>query len=258
VLRISEIAKEDTMNKNSFKNKKSSNESESMSGFQEESVKSLIAQIDLLISLYSPEYQAYAVTIQSRNKNVRHDCLREAMLSAMRKLERDHFRNFFVGLSFPCFAFPGKAADLKSLNHYHMLILLPKEDKLIERLERHFCAQLRSILGLNEGGDSNWEPDFWYKDFVGSSCAAYAWYCQRRELSLGSRSIDKAEYALLSFGFVSSQNQKRSARNQRRIEKKIGKNKVNSSLFLRSISNIHKISCAKTDRIRLLKEYLAE
>ncbi len=234
------------------------NDLELSKAHKEDSVKCLIAQIDLLISLYSPEYRAYAVTIQTKKKNVRHVHLKDALIAAIRKLERDHFRNFFVGLSFPCFAFPGKDADVKGLNHYHLLILLPGEEKMICKLETLFCSQLRSKVMLREGLDSDWEPDFWSKEFVGSTCAAYAWYCQRKELSFESRSIDKAEFDLLSFGFVSGKGQKRSARNQRRIEKRIGNNKSNSILFLRLIGEIHKISCNISDRDLLLKQYLRE
>lgn len=222
---------------------------------KEEALQSQILTFNKIILLNCSHYEAHNITIRSAKRNLNFSLLRNIIADTLNKWDQKHFASFFTGLNFPRLTFPGGGVGTDVLNHYHMLILLPKIGKSIHLLEDLFIRRFETILRTQKDFYfTSIKPYFWKRVYNPTNNTFYK-YCTRYESRQLEDSIVKIDYDLSSFGFT-FQNGGKSAKNFQLLERIFGNLQNSSNKHLMVLANLHHIAMSCSDRRKELKKYL--
>ncbi|WP_244932554.1 hypothetical protein, partial [Leptospira yanagawae] len=179
-------------------------------------------------------YVGYAFTITRGDKVADMQELKCALHRTLKYLNREFYQDQIKGLEIPIMTFEGNSIDGKYNPHLHGYILIPKGKV------RRFKNKLREELAKSlfnrpkENGPRRKPNKLWMQKIKGDG-VAYFGYCGREELTENGQELDKLDWALSSFGFVSEPNHKMSKRIMKRIYRRFPETELNSELFHRVI-----------------------
>ncbi|MGJ4734880.1 hypothetical protein [Leptospira levettii] len=190
-------------------------------------------------------YMGYAFTITRGDKVADMQELKCALHRTLKYLIREFYQDQIKGLEIPIMTFEGNSIDGKYNPHLHGYILIPKGK--VRRFKNKLREELAKSLfnRLKENGPRRKPNKLWMEKIKGDG-VAYFGYCGREELPEHGQELDKLDWALSSFGFVSEPDHKMSKRIMKRIYRRFPETELNSELFHRVICMLHWIHKRKS------------
>ncbi|WP_226992975.1 hypothetical protein [Leptospira biflexa] len=183
-------------------------------------------------------YMGYAFTITRGDKVADMKELKVALENTLKKLNFEIYKNNINGLELPSMTFEGNSIDRKYNPHLHGYVLIPKGE--VRNFKRKLREELtKPLFNLpKENGPRRKPNKLWMQKIKGDG-VAYFGYCGREESPEHGQELDKLDWDLSSFGFVSEPNHKRSKRLMKRIYRRFPETELNSELFHRVICMLH-------------------
>lgn len=183
-------------------------------------------------------YIGYAFTLSRGDKEADMKELKVALERTLYYVNSKIYRYRMKGLEIPIMTFEGNAIDGKYNPHLHGYVLLPKGEvrNFKRKLKEELANSLFNLPKLN--GPRRKANKLWMKKIKGDG-VNYFGYCGREESPERGQELDKVDWDLSSFGFVSEPNQTRSKRIMKRIYRRFPETETNSELFHRVICMLH-------------------
>lgn len=216
--------------------------------------------IDTFYDIYSKlGYVRYAFTITRGNKDANMNDLKRALTKAINDMNREIYRDRIKGLTLPILVFEGNSKALKYNPHLHGYVLLKRgyvlkfRKKIRQELKIVF-SHLPSLLKRKLEKSERNQKSFWIKKYKGD-LKDYIGYCGRLEDPTKEKELDKIDWDLSSFGFISKPEHKDSKRIENRIYREFPESKESQFLFHKAIAMLHWIQNQEFS-MDLLREFI--
>ncbi|TGL23126.1 hypothetical protein EHQ42_03375 [Leptospira levettii] len=183
-------------------------------------------------------YKGYVFTLTRGDKEADMKELKEALRITLKQMNYSIYKNHIKGLELPITTFEGNAIDGQYNPHIHGYVFIPKGH--IRRFKRKLKENLANTL-FNPpklSGPKRKANKLWF-DKLKEDGVKYVEYCGREESPEHGKKLDKLDWDLSSFGFVSEPNHDFSKRILKRIYRRFPETETNSELFHRVICMLH-------------------
>ncbi|MCW7492542.1 hypothetical protein ND861_09590 [Leptospira sp. 2 VSF19] len=196
-------------------------------------------------------YTGYVFTLTRGDKEADMKELKEALRKTLKRMNYDIYKNHIKGLELPITTFEGNAIDGQYNPHLHGYVFIPKGEvrNFKRKLKENLANTLFNLPRLN--GPKRKANKLWFDKIKGDG-VKYFGYCGREESPEHGKELDKLDWDLSSFGFVSEPNHYLSKRIIKRIYRRFPETETNSELFHRVICMLHWIH-----KRGYLQEYLS-
>lgn len=195
-------------------------------------------------------YTGYVFTLTRGDKEADMKELKEALRKTLKQMNYSIYKNHIKGLELPITTFEGNAIDGQYNPHLHGYVFIPKGH--IRNFKRKLKENLANTL-FNPpklSGPKRKANKLWFSKLKEDG-VKYLEYCGREESPEHGKKLDKLDWDLSSFGFVSKPEDGLSKRIIKRIYPRFPETETNSELFHRVICMLHWIH-----KRRYLQEYL--
>ncbi|WP_232374101.1 hypothetical protein [Leptospira chreensis] len=183
-------------------------------------------------------YIGYAFTLTRGDKEADMKELKVALERTLKYLNREFYQDQIKGLEIPIMTFEGNAIDGQYNPHLHGYILIPKGK--IRRTKKKLKEELvKSLINLPKQNGPKRKPNKLWMQKIKGDGVKYFGYCGREEAPEHGQELDKLDWDLSSFGFVSELKHKISKRIMKRTYSRFPETETNSELFHRVICMLH-------------------
>ncbi|TGM74938.1 hypothetical protein EHQ99_17235 [Leptospira bouyouniensis] len=190
-------------------------------------------------------YMGYAFTLTRGDKVADMKELKVALDRTLYYMNSKIYRYKMKGLEIPIMTFEGNGIDGQYNPHLHGYVLIPKgEVRNFKRILREELA--KSLFNRPKENGTRRKPNKLWMEKIKGDGVAYFGYCGREESPEHGQELDKLDWALSSFGFVSEPDHKMSKRIMKRIYRRFPGTELNSELFHRVICMLHWIHKRKS------------
>ncbi|PJZ79266.1 hypothetical protein [Leptospira meyeri] len=190
-------------------------------------------------------YLGYAFTISRGDKEADMKELKVALVKTLYYMNAKIYRYRMKGLEIPIMTFEGNSIDEKYNPHLHGYILIPKGE--VRNFKRKLREELaNSLINHPKLNCLRRKANKLWMEKIEGDGVQYFGYCGREESPKLGQELDKLDWDLSSFGFVSEPNHKMSKRLMKRIYRRFPETEANSELFHRVICMLHWIHKRKS------------
>lgn len=183
-------------------------------------------------------YTGYVFTLCRGDKEADIKELKEALRKTLKHMNYSIYKNHIKGLEIPITTFEGNAIDGQYNPHLHGYVFIPKgQIRIFKRKLKENLANTLFYLP-KQNAPKRKANKLWFSKLKGDG-ERYFGYCGREESPEYGKELDKLDWDLSSFGFVSEPNHDFSKRIINRIYRRFPETETNSELFHRVICMLH-------------------